>query len=91
MKSDAELWIKLRDIPLTFERDFKIPVDPDDDNKATIRGEIEISARLRGDRSRSPAKTDHLRFVRRGDRWFLAEEDIIRTLKLAGLAVPAGE
>ncbi len=87
-ESEAEIWLMLKDIPLTFERAFPIPVDPDDSTKATLSGSIEIRTHRRGDAG-TGTFTDHLKLVRRGSaRWYVVEADIDQTLKAAGLEIP---
>jgi hypothetical protein len=84
---EAEIWLKLKEIRLTFERDFEIPVDAEDGTKATLSGSIEIRTRRRGEPG-TRTVTDHLQLVRRGSQWYVAEADVDRTLKAAGLRVP---
>jgi hypothetical protein len=74
-ESEAEIWHMLKDIRLTFERDFPIPVDAEDSTKATLTGAIEIRMRRRGEAGTGTV-TDHLQLVRRGSQWYVAEADV---------------
>ena len=87
-ESEAEIWLMLRNMPLTFERDFSIPTDPSDSTTATLTGSIEIRTHRRGDPG-SGTRTEQLRLVLRGSTdWYVAESDIDRTLMSAGLKIP---
>lgn len=87
-ETEAEIWLMLKDVRLTFERDFPIPVDADDPMKATLTGAIEVRTRRRGDPGTSMV-TDHVDLVRRGPTdWYLAESEVDRTLRATGLPLP---
>ncbi|MBC8288821.1 MAG: hypothetical protein H8E37_00745 [Planctomycetes bacterium] len=87
-ETEAELWMNLKETRLTFERDFEIPVDPKEENKATLTGKIEIRAMRRG-RAGTSTTVDRLRLKRSGSgHWMVDGEDVEATLKSAGLKVP---
>ena len=87
-ESEAEIWLMLKDIPLTFERDFPIRVNAENSTKATLSGSIEIRTHRRGDAG-TGTFTDYLQLVRRGSaQWYVVEADVDRTLKAAGLEAP---
>ncbi|MEK6233774.1 MAG: hypothetical protein N2C14_03595 [Planctomycetales bacterium] len=87
-QSEAEIWLLLKEIPLTFERDFSIPVDPNDDAKATLTGSLEIRTHRRGDAGTGTV-TDHVDLVRRGaSDWHMTDAEVDRTLKATGLKPP---
>lgn len=89
-QAEAELWMMLKEIPLTFERGFEIPVDPEDSDKAILKGNIEIHAKRRGTPG-SKTTVETVRFLRQGpDRWVMDRQDVERTLKAAGLTIPEG-
>ena len=89
-QTEAELWMMLKEIPLTFERDFEVPVDPEDGDKATLSGSIEVHAKRRGTPG-SKTTVETVRILRQGpDRWVMVPQDVERTLKAAGLAIPVG-
>lgn len=88
-ETEAELWMNLKETRLTFERDFEIPVDPNEKYKATLIGKIEIRATRRGDPGASTT-VDRLRLKLKGpDYWVVDSEDVEATLKAAGLEIPA--
>lgn len=87
-ESEAELWMMLREVPLTFQRDFSIPVDADDSTKSALVGSIEVRVHRRGDAG-AGITTDRLEFVRRGDRWFVTDADVERTLQAADSKIAA--
>ena len=87
-ESEAEIWLKMKDIRLTFARDFAIPVDAEDSAKATLTGSIKVRTRCRGEPG-TGIVTDHLQLVRRSSLWYVVDADVDRTLKAAGLKVPA--
>ena len=87
-ETEAELWMNLEETRLTFERDFEIPVDPVEKNKAALTGKIEIQATRR---SIPGARTtvDQLRLKLKGPgHWVVDSEDVEATLTAAGLQVP---
>lgn len=87
-ETEAELWMNLKETRLTFERNFEIPVDPDENYRATLTGKIEIRAMRRGDPGASTT-VDQLRLRLKGpDHWVVHSEDVEATLKAAGLQIP---
>jgi len=87
-ETEAELWMNLKKTRLTFERDFEIPVDPDEKYKATLTGKVEIRATRRGDPG-ARTTVDKLRLKLKGpDHWVVDSEDVEATLKAAGLQNP---
>ncbi len=77
----------LKGSSLTFERDYKLEVDPADDVKATLRGKIKVSATFRG-RGLATAKTGHLHLVKRDGKWFVSVKEVDRLMIAAGLKKP---
>ncbi len=77
----------LKGSSLTFERDYKLKVDPADDMKATLRGKIKVSATFRG-RALATAKTGHLHLVKRDGKWFVSVKEVDRLMIAAGLKKP---
>lgn len=87
-ETEAELWMNLKETPLTFERDFEIPIDPDEKYKATLIGKIELRATRRGNPGASTT-VDKLHLKLKGPgHWCVASEDVEATLKAAGLQKP---
>lgn len=86
-ESQAEIWLMLKQTPLTFERDFQVPASDADPSQATLTGQILLRTYRRGDPG-TATLCDSLELVRRGNRWFVAEQDVDRTLKAAGLRPP---
>ena len=77
----------LKGSSLTFERDYKLKVDPADAAKATLRGKIKVSATFRG-RDLSTAKSGHLHLVKRDGKWFVTAKEVDRLMIAAGLKKP---
>ena len=77
----------LKGSSLTFERGYKLEVDPTDDARATLRGKIEVTATFRG-RGLATAKTDHLHLVKRDGKWFVIVKEVDRLMIAAGLKKP---
>ncbi len=77
----------LKGSSLTFERGYKLEVDPADDAKATLRGKITVTATFRG-RGLATAKTDQLHLVKRDGKWFVSGKEVDRLMIAAGLKKP---
>jgi hypothetical protein len=87
-ETEAELWLNLKETRLTFERDFEIPVDPVEKNKAALTGKIELRATRRGIPG-ARTTVDQLRLKLKGPgHWVVDSEDVEATLTSAGLQVP---
>ena len=85
---EAELWMNLKETRLTFERDFEIPVDPVEKNKAALTGKIEIRATRRGIPG-ARTTVDQLRLKLKGPgHWVVDSEDVEATLTAVGLQNP---
>ena len=72
----------VRDLPkhrLTFERDFRIPVDPKNPEMATLEGKIKIISKIAGER-KTEATARVLKLVKRDGKWFVEEELFKRIL-----------
>ncbi len=80
----------LKGSSLTFERGYKLAVDPEDDTKATLRGKIKVSSTFRG-RELATAETKHLHLVKRGGKWFVTNKEVDRIMIAAGLKEPPKE
>lgn len=81
-QSPEELMGGLVGRKLTIERDFKVPVDADDPNKATLRGKIRVVASKRRD-ALLVAEFGVLHLVKRNGQWFVAEADVKKALAAA--------
>jgi hypothetical protein len=79
-ESRQDLYELLVSRHLTFERDFKIPVDEKIPTIATLKGSIRIYTKIRGDRQ-VMATTTELRLEQREGRWYVKEESLRRALK----------
>lgn len=66
---------------LTFERDFKLPVDPKKPNTVTLAGEIKIYSKIRGDRE-VEARASELKLVKRKGEWYVERNSLRRALNL---------
>lgn len=66
---------------ITFERDYKIPVNEKDPNVATLRGEITILSKIRGDRE-VRAKTSELKLIKRQGQWFVDSKSLNKALRM---------
>jgi hypothetical protein len=86
-ETEAQIWQMLKQTPLTFERDFAIPLSDVDPDRATLSGQIRIETFRRGDPGTGTV-CDRLELVRRGGEWFVADQDVDRTLKATGLPLP---
>ena len=67
---------------ITFERDYKIPVDAKDPNVASLTGRIRLFSKIRGDRQ-VMATVKSLQLVKRGGKWFVEAASLKRALKKA--------
>ena len=81
-ESRADLVRQLSKRAITFERDFKVPVDAKNPDKAILKGEIKFTARIRGDRE-VMAEAKELLLVRKKGRWYVDEESFKQALKPA--------
>jgi hypothetical protein len=92
--TEAQLWALLNDHYLTFERDFAIPVKPDDANAATLEGKIVVHTFRRGD-SRVSVEVKKLDLVKKetanGLGWYVSEADARRLANLAGVGENADD
>lgn len=66
---------------LTFERDFKLEVDPKKPNMVTLAGEIKIYSKIRGDRE-VEARVRELKLVKRKGQWYVERNSLRRALNL---------
>ena len=67
---------------LTFERDFTIPVDVADPDKAVLKGTIRVASHVRK-KDNLVAELKSLTLVKRKGRWYVEEKEVDRLLKLA--------
>jgi hypothetical protein len=65
---------------ITFERDFKIPVDAKNPAAATLKGKIRVYSKIRGERQFT-ATTSELRLVKKDGKWFVEPESLERARK----------
>ena len=65
---------------ITFERDYKIPIDAKDPGSATLKGKIRLLSKIRGDRH-AMATTTVLQLVKRDGKWYAEPESLKRALK----------
>jgi hypothetical protein len=84
-ESRQDLYGLLASRHLTFERDFKIPVDHKTPTVAILKGNIRILTKIRGDRQVT-ATTTELRLEQREGKWYVEEESLPRALKAAAPA-----
>ena len=68
--------------PLTFEREFQVPVDAKDPSLATLQGKIRLLSKIRGDRQ-VLATTAELQLVKRKGKWSVEEMSLERALDKA--------
>ena len=68
--------------PITFERDYTIPVDAKDPDSAVIRGKIRLLTNIRGDREVMATATS-LKLVKRDWKWFVESESLKEALEEA--------
>ena len=69
-ESREELVRQLSRQPITFERDYKIPVDAKDPKLATLKGKIRLLSKIRGDR-KLMAETKVLQLIKRDGKLLL--------------------
>lgn len=72
---------------LTFERDYRVPVEADDPDRATLRGKIRLLSKIRGDRV-VMGTTESLLLVQRKGAWFVEPTSLQRALRPAKEAEP---
>jgi hypothetical protein len=74
------VWDYLKGLEFQPEKDFRVPVDPDNPLQATLKGKVRIFARYGGD-----VTVSTLRLVRDRkelDKWRLDPKEVEKTLKL---------
>lgn len=79
-ESREDLVAQLSQRPITFERDFRIPVDVKDPASATLKGKIRLLSKIRGERQ-VMATTQELELVQMEGNWRVREESLARALK----------
>ena len=67
---------------LMFERDYKVPVDSENAESATLKGKIRLLSRIRGDRQ-AMAEAKVLKLVKRDRKWFVEKEALKKALAKA--------
>jgi hypothetical protein len=75
---------------LTFERDFKVPVDAKDKTQATLRGIIRIHTKIAGEQQLM-ASASSLQLVKVDGKWKVTQESLGRALKVSAPAQPKPE
>lgn len=82
---DDESWEQLYDLlasrTLTFERDFKIPVDEKNPAEATIKGSIRIYSRIAKHRDLKTTTTELKLIKDEAGNWRVEKESLARALK----------
>ena len=78
-ESRAKLASDLSQIYITFERDFKIPVDQKNKNIAVLKGKIRILSKVRGDRI-VEGTAESLKLVKKKNRWYADPESLKKAL-----------
>ena len=66
--------------PITFERNFKIPVDKESPTSVTLKGKIRILSKIRGDKE-IMATTTVLKLVKREGKWYAEPKSFQQALK----------
>ena len=82
-ETHVELWYLMKGNPLTVERDFQMPVNPDN-KSATLKGKIEVQIQRRN-RPLKSVLLKKLDLVKKAGRWYVKPSEVKRTAKLAGL------